>query len=125
MDITRREFIKWSAATAAAVSLSGVQVMADPRNGIPYRVLGKTGLGISILTVGGWSIGVKSLTDKESIKLMRTAIDEGVNFFDNAWDYHEGGSEERMGKALQDGYRDKVVLMTKHHGRKPEYVKKL
>lgn len=124
MDITRREFMKLSAATAAAISLSGIQVMADSRNGIPYRVLGKTGLEVSILTVGGWTIGIDDLTDKESVKLIRTAIDEGVNFLDNAWDYHEGRSERRMGLALQDGYRDKVKLMTKHHGRKPEYVKK-
>jgi predicted aldo/keto reductase-like oxidoreductase len=124
MDITRREFLKLSAATAAAVSLSGLPLMANPRNGIPYRVLGKTGLEVSLLTVGGHTIGIDELSEKESIKLMRTAIDEGINFFDNAWDYHAGRSEERMGKALQDGYRDKIFLMTKHHGRKPEYAKK-
>jgi predicted aldo/keto reductase-like oxidoreductase len=124
MDITRREFLKLSAATAAAISLQGVPVIAGTRNGIPYRVLGKTNLKISILAVGGHTIGIDELTDNESIKLMRTAIDEGINFFDNAWDYHGGRSEERMGKALQDGYRDKVILMTKHHGRKPEYARK-
>ncbi len=124
MDITRREFLKLSAATAAAISLQGVPVIAGTRNGVPYRVLGKTGLKISILSVGGYTIGIDELTEKESIELMRTAVDEGINFFDNAWDYHDGRSEERMGKALQDGYRDKVILMTKHHGRKPEYVTK-
>ena len=77
-----------------------------------------------MLTIGGWSIGVDELTDAESVKLMRTAVDEGINFFDNAWDYHDGRSEERMGKALQDGYREKVILMTKHHGRKPEFARK-
>jgi predicted aldo/keto reductase-like oxidoreductase len=91
---------------------------------MPYRTLGKTGLEVSLLTIGGWSIGVDELTDAESIKLMRTAVDEGINFFDNAWEYHDGGSEVRMGKALQDGYREKVILMTKHHGRKPEYARK-
>ena len=124
MDITRREFLRLSAATAAAISLQGVPVIAGTRNGIPYRVLGKTGLKISILAVGGHTIGIDELTDSESIKIMRTAIDEGINFFDNAWDYHDGRSEKRMGMALEDGYRDKVILMTKHHGRKPEYARK-
>ncbi|MDX1702389.1 MAG: aldo/keto reductase, partial [Melioribacteraceae bacterium] len=124
MKLNRREFIKMSAASAAAISLTGFPLRASSRNDMPYRVLGKTGLEVSLLTIGGWSIGVDELTDAESIKLMRTAIDEGINFFDNAWDYHDGGSEVRMGKALQDGYREKVILMTKHHGRKPEYARK-
>jgi aryl-alcohol dehydrogenase-like predicted oxidoreductase len=124
MALSRRKFIKLTAASTAALSLQGIPIFADPRNGIPYRKLGKTGLEVSTLTIGGWTIGIEELTENESIKLMRTAIDEGINFFDNAWDYHEGRSEERMGKALQDGYRDKVILMTKHHGRKPEYARK-
>jgi predicted aldo/keto reductase-like oxidoreductase len=124
MAVARREFIKLTAASVAALSLHGIPIMANPRNDIPYRILGKTGLEVSLLCVGGWSIGVEELTDKESTKLMRTAIDEGINFFDNAWEYHDGGSEERMGNALQDGYRDKVILMTKHHGRKPDVARK-
>jgi predicted aldo/keto reductase-like oxidoreductase len=124
MVLSRREFIKASAASVAALTFQGIPIMADPKNGIPYRVLGKTGLEVSLLCVGGYSIGVEELSEKESIKLMRTAIDDGINFFDNAWEYHDGGSEERMGKALQDGYRDKVILMTKHHGRKPEVARK-
>ena len=124
MQLNRREFIKLSAASAAAISLAGIPLRASSRNDMPYRTLGKTGLEVSLLTIGGWSIGVDELTDAESIKLMRTAVDEGINFFDNAWEYHDGGSEVRMGKALQDGYREKVILMTKHHGRKPEYARK-
>ena len=120
MALNRREFIKLSAATTAALSLGSVDLFADSRNGIPYRTLGKTGLEISLLSLGGHEIGVDHLTEKESIKIMRTAIDEGINFFDNAWEYHEGRSEERMGKALVDGYREKVILMTKHHGRDPK-----
>jgi len=123
MHISRREFIKLTAASAAAWSVAGMPAMAAQRNGIPYRQLGKTGLEISVLTVGGHAIGVDSLSEQESIRMMRTAIDEGINFFDNAWHYHGGRSEERMGKALQDGYRDKVILMTKHHGRTPEHAR--
>lgn len=123
MAYSRREFLKLSVASAMSLSLSNFTNMSKPRNGIPYRKLGKTGLEISILTVGGHAIGVQHLTEQESIRIMRRAIDEGVNFFDNAWDYHNGGSEERMGKALQDGYREKVILMTKHHGRTPEYAR--
>ncbi len=123
MNISRREFIRMTAASAAALSMAGMPAMAEPRNGMPYRKLGKTGLEVSLLTVGGHAIGVDSLTEQESIRMMRTAIDEGINFFDNAWHYHGGGSEERMGKALQDGYRDKVILMTKHHGRTPEHAR--
>jgi predicted aldo/keto reductase-like oxidoreductase len=92
---------------------------------MPYRTLGKTGLEVSLLTVGGHSIGIREqLREKESIRLMRTAVDEGINFFDNAWDYHDGRSERWMGKALQDGYRQKVILMTKHHGREPKRAQK-
>jgi predicted aldo/keto reductase-like oxidoreductase len=119
MTLNRREFIKISAATTAALSLGTFPLYAKPKNGIPYRILGKTGLDISILSLGGHTIGVEELSEKESVKIMRTAIDEGINFFDNAWDYHDGRSEELMGKALLDGYRQKVILMTKHHGRDP------
>jgi predicted aldo/keto reductase-like oxidoreductase len=120
MSLNRRDFIKLSAATTAAISLGAADLFADSRNGIPYRTLGKTGLEISLLSLGGHTIGVEELTEKKSIKIMRTAIDEGINFFDNAWEYHNGRSEELMGKALMDGYRQKVVLMTKHHGRDPK-----
>ena len=87
---------------------------------IPRRPLGKTGALVSILCLGGYHIGNPSLTDDEAISMMRRAIDEGVNFFDNAWKYHDGRSEERMGRALKDGYRDKVFLMTKVVGRDRE-----
>jgi predicted aldo/keto reductase-like oxidoreductase len=120
MQITRSEFIRLTSATLAGLSF-GVPILSTGKTGgLPYRTLGKTGLEVSLLTVGGWSIGNREeLTEKESIRLMRTAIDEGINFFDNAWDYHDGRSEKWMGKALRDGYRQKVILMTKHHGREP------
>jgi len=124
MPLNRREFIKISAATTAALSLGTFSLNAETKNGIPHRVLGKTGLKVSLLSLGGHTIGIEELTEKDSIKIMRTAIDEGINFFDNAWDYNEGQSEVRMGKALLDGYRQKVILMTKHHGRDPKVAKK-
>lgn len=120
MVLNRREFIKRTAATAAGLSIGMMSAGMTTKNGLPYRRLGKTGLNVSLLTVGGHNIGKDILTEKESIELIRTAIDEGVNFLDNAWDYHDGRSEERMGKALMNGYRDKVILMTKHHGREPK-----
>jgi predicted aldo/keto reductase-like oxidoreductase len=82
---------------------------------IPYRFLGRTGEKVSIVGLGGYHIGIQK-EERESIRLMRTAIDNGINFMDNSWDYNEGVSEIRMGKALQDGYRKKAFLMTKIDG---------
>lgn len=82
-----------------------------------YRTLGRTGERVSAIGLGGWHIGFKSLTDTEAIALIRSAIDRGITFLDNSWDYNEGLSERRMGKALRDGYRDRVFLMTKIDGR--------
>ena len=85
---------------------------------VPKRKLGSTGELVSMLGLGGAHIGKKDkLSDDESIKLMRDAIAGGITFFDNCWDYNDGLSEERMGKALRDGYRQKVFLMTKLDGR--------
>jgi predicted aldo/keto reductase-like oxidoreductase len=83
---------------------------------IPYRTLGRTGQEVSIVGLGGYHIGVQDLSEEESIRITRTAIDNGINFMDNCWDYNDGISEIRMGKALQNGYRDKVFLMTKIDG---------
>lgn len=85
-------------------------------NPLPKRALGSTGESVSLIAIGGFSIG-KPANPKVGIKIIRTAIDNGVNFLDNAWCYHEGRSERIMGEALMDGYRDKVILMTKNHGR--------
>ena len=105
-----------SAAGGLALSAGAYAAAPAAREGMPYRVLGKTGEPVSLLCLGGFHIGRPEQTDQESIAIMRRAVDEGVNFFDNAWQYHEGRSEERMGLALKDGYRDKVFLMTKHKG---------
>jgi len=81
-----------------------------------YRQFGRTGESISAFGLGGHHIGlVKEMRD--SIKLIRSAIDRGITFMDNCWDYHNGKSEVWMGKALCDGYRQKVFLMTKIDGR--------
>lgn len=82
-----------------------------------YRVLGSTGERVSAIGLGGWHIGLKHVDEQLGIRIVRTAIDRGITFMDNSWDYNGGVSEIRMGKALRDGYRDKVFLMTKIDGR--------
>lgn len=86
------------------------------RGDMPYRYLGRTGTEVSIVGLGGHHIG-QIKDDKESIRLIHAAIDAGINFMDNSWDYHEGVSEIRMGKALKDGRRQQVFLMSKIDGR--------
>jgi len=86
------------------------------RGQMRYRQLGRTGEEVSVIGLGGHHIGLQK-SEKESIKIIHAAIDAGVNFMDNCWDYHDGTSEIRMGKALQNGYRGKVFLMTKIDGR--------
>ena len=85
---------------------------AEIRNGIPYRTLGNTGENVSCVGLGGYHLGMQS-DENESIRIIRTGLDEGINFLDNCWDYNGGESEVRMGKALRDGYRKKSFLMTK------------
>ena len=84
---------------------------------VPTRPFGRTGIPVSILALGGWHVGVPK-TEREATRLVHAAIDGGITFMDNAWDYNEGVSESRMGKALV-GRRDEVFLMTKVcvHGR--------
>ena len=84
---------------------------------MPTRRLGQTGVEVSLIGLGGWHLGFKSIDEQLSIRIIRTAIDNGINFMDNCWDYNEGASELRMGKALRDGYRERAFLMTKIDGR--------
>jgi predicted aldo/keto reductase-like oxidoreductase len=86
-------------------------------NAIPRRVLGKTGEKVSAIGLGGWHLGLPTVDEQLSLRIVRSAVDRGLNFMDNSWDYNNGTSEIRMGKALRDGYRDKVFLMTKIDGR--------
>ncbi len=120
----RREFIKDLAvlgAAAGAARLSGLVAparAAQEKGQIPYRPLGSTGEKVSLVGLGGFHLGRPE--EQESIRIVRSAIDNGINFMDNSWDYNGGASEIRMGKALRDGYRQKVFLMTKVDGRTGE-----
>ncbi len=109
-DLQRREFIRSLTALPLAAALH-----AETRDGVIYRNLGSTGEHVSAIGVGGYHIGVPD--EAEGIRIIRTALDRGVTFLDNSWDYHDGDSEVRMGKALQNGYRNRAFLMTKYNGR--------
>jgi aryl-alcohol dehydrogenase-like predicted oxidoreductase len=85
--------------------------------GMPYRTLGRTGERVSAIGLGGWHLSLPQVDEPLSLRLVRTAIDRGISFMDNSWDYNEGKSETRMGRALRDGYREKVFLMSKIDGR--------
>lgn len=114
-QMDRREFLGLTVGGAALIGMGG-SAQADPGNGMQYRTLGHTGERVSCVGLGGYHIGVQS-TEDESIRIVRQAIDAGINFLDNCWDYNDGGSEVRMGKALRDGYRKRAFLMTKIDGR--------
>jgi aryl-alcohol dehydrogenase-like predicted oxidoreductase len=133
----RREFFKTAAICGVASTLPSAFAQDKPKENamdqIPltsspgtrkgdmlYRQLGRTGENVSAIGMGGFHIAQHGLTEDESIRLVRSAIDRGITFMDNSWDYNEGQSEMRMGKALKDGYRQKVFLMTKIDGRTKE-----
>jgi predicted aldo/keto reductase-like oxidoreductase len=121
MDSTstnRREFLQTSVAGGTALGLASLAEGAqEQRAGLPTRPLGRTKVNVSILCLGGWHIGSVQ-NQKEAIRIMHAAIDEGLTFFDNAWDYHDGGSETIMGRALaMGGKRKRVFLMTKNCAR--------
>ncbi|HEX3865920.1 MAG TPA: aldo/keto reductase [Gemmatimonadaceae bacterium] len=82
-----------------------------------YRTLGHTGERVSAIGLGGWHLSLPTVDESTALRIVRRAVDEGITFMDNAWDYNGGESEKRMGNALRDGYRDKVFLMTKIDGR--------
>src|SRR5256885_8351256 len=116
---SRRDFLRLSAAAVSAAAL-GEQLTAQTAGasatGIPTRPLGSTGVRVSMMGVGGSHAG--RIPDSEGTRFMHMAADEGVTFFDNAWDYGGGTAEEIMGRNLAiDGYRKKVFLMTKNCGR--------
>jgi predicted aldo/keto reductase-like oxidoreductase len=86
-------------------------------DGLASRVLGRTGERVSAIGLGGWHLALKHVDEAKSLHIIRSAIDRGITFLDNSWDYNDGQSELRMGKVLKEGYRDKVFLMTKIDGR--------
>jgi predicted aldo/keto reductase-like oxidoreductase len=134
--VERRNFLKQAAAAAAFAGLKnspGQAFVAEPSlqgvaahtplpvvatvKGIGRRKLGRADAEVSIIGVGGYHLGLGGVTEQDAIGIVRAALDQGINFLDNCWDYNGGVSEERMGKALQDGYRQKAFLMTKIDGR--------
>ncbi len=86
-------------------------------NGMIYRKLGSTGETVSAIGVGGWHLSLRSVSERLAVSIVRAALDRGINFLDNGWDYNGGESERRVGKALRDGYRGKAFVMTKIDGR--------
>ena len=110
----RRDFLKKTAAVGVFSSLT-TSLSHAAEAPVPQRMLGRTGERVSMVGIGGFHLGRPS--EAEAIRIVRTALDNGVNFLDNCWDYNGGVSEERMGKALRDGYRQKAFLMTKIDGR--------
>jgi uncharacterized protein len=115
-DVTRREFLGMGVAAAAiAASAETISWAAEGKQEIPRRALGRTGEKVSIVGLGGYHIGMQK-DEQESIRIIRTALDSGINFLDNCWDYNGGQSEIRMGKALREGYRQRAFLMTKIDG---------
>lgn len=142
MHGTRREFLKGTAAAgfaaAASIGLADEQPQTGAGEPAPgpfqtpqserkgdmlYRTLGRTGEKVSLIGIGGSHVG-QPKDEQETIKIIRTGIDRGITFMDNSWDYKDGQCEIRMGKALKDGYRGKVFLMTKADGRTKEAASK-
>jgi len=114
--VTRREFLELGVAATLAAGAGEVAWAADTKSEVPRRTLGRTGEEVSMVGLGGYHIGSQK-DEQESIRIIRTALDSGINFLDNCWDYNGGQSEVRMGKALRDGYRQRAFVMTKIDGR--------
>jgi uncharacterized protein len=114
---TRRKFLKSAAATVMSARIGRQSWAAGTKTGVPLRILGHTGEKVSMVGIGGYHLARPGVDAEESIRIVRTGLDQGINFLDNCWDYNGGESEIRMGKALRDGYRQKAFLMTKIDGR--------
>lgn len=120
-DTDRRQVLK---GLAAGIVMSTPLAADTPTSSVPARTLGRTGEKVSMIGLGGSHIGKPKLSDSDAIKIIRTAIDHGLTFMDNSWDYNDGVSETRVGKALKDGYRQKAFVMTKIDGRTKEEAAK-
>ena len=117
----RRRFLQTAAVTTLMTTLQKNRAHAET-GAMPTRTLGRSGEKVSIVGLGGYHVGMQA-DENESIRIIRTALDNGINFLDNCWDYNNGQSEIRMGKALRDGYRHKAFLMTKIDGQTKEAAK--
>jgi len=115
-SISRRGFLGFAAASIFLAHADQQAPRLESKNGIPYRTLGRTKEKVSLIGLGGYHLG-KQADPQESIRIIRTGLDEGISFLDNCWDYNAGESEIRMGNALRDGYRQKAFLMSKIDGR--------
>jgi aryl-alcohol dehydrogenase-like predicted oxidoreductase len=100
----------------ALVTMGVFTALPQGSSGMKYRKFGRTNEQVSAIGLGGHHIG-RPQDANEGIRIIRSALDRGINFLDNCWDYHDGESERRMGSALRDGYRQKAFLMTKFDGR--------
>jgi predicted aldo/keto reductase-like oxidoreductase len=120
--MTRRDFLRLAAAATIAPlgCADGEGNAMVGVSGIPIRRFGRTGATVSVIGLGGFHLAMPSLSEQESVRIVQRAIDGGITFLDNCWDYHDGESERRMGKALAGGYRGRVYLMTKIDGRSRE-----
>ncbi|MCP5112722.1 MAG: aldo/keto reductase, partial [bacterium] len=124
MQNSRRDFFRYTLGSAAMGALAQKATAQQTGNGLPTRKLGRTGEQVSILCLGGFHPGsLGAERQAESIRILHTAIDEGINFFDNAWMYNDGYSEEVMGIALKGSRRKQVFLMTKNSGRDYKFSK--
>src|SRR5258706_203489 len=115
--VTRRQFLGVAAGASMLMSFPWHPREGEVKGEVPHRTLGRTAEKVSAIGIGGFHLGKPGLQESESIRITRAAIDNGINFLDNCWDYNEGQSEIRMGKALRDGYRQRAFLMTKIDGR--------
>ena len=118
LGVGRREFISGLALLSLAGDSDrhGFTSLTSPSDEMPYRPLGKTGEKVSCIGLGGYHLGQSYLGEADAIRLFHGAVDRGINFSDNSWDYNQGESERRVGKALKV-YRQKVFVMTKFDGR--------
>jgi aryl-alcohol dehydrogenase-like predicted oxidoreductase len=117
--MTRRDFLRLAVAATVvpAVGCGHGGGMAAAGGTIARRRLGRTGEVVSLVGLGGYHLAQPGVSEDESVRIVRTAIDGGITFLDNCWDYNGGESERRMGRALRDGYRERAFLMTKIDGR--------
>ena len=110
-----------SVSRNAAAAIPRVEEAGSMRGEMLYRKLGATGVEVSAIGLGGSHLGQPNVAEEDAIRIVHEALDRGINFLDNSWDYNEGRSEMRVGKALQQGgYRQKAFVMTKIDGRTKE-----